>query len=711
MASDCSLSFRSVDAIVNISSCEGYNLVIVNDPIKMVCSDSSSVFALKTRQKKALESIFTVRSSLSDEWKVLVCDFEAQTIVDALFEISQLRSFGITLKTLIDKPRGAVSDAPALYIVAATPHNVAWLTKDLSASPPLYDRTSVAFLTSVSPSLLSALAAQLPIPSSITSVYDLHSRYISLEQNLFSLNMKNSFLGVTQAAEDDAKNRAFMERVVDGLFSVLITLGVVPIIRTQLGGAAKAIGAALSKKLRDNLDIFQRASVSSRALAFRRPLLLLVDRTLDFNPIMYHSWTYQSLVHDCLELKLNRVKVEVPSPSGDKPSTLKSYVLDKQNDSFWSENAFSPFPVVAESVEAALKKYREDVASINMQGSATADSKSQSESDGTGRLVEAISSLPELTRQKEIIDMHTNIATTLLNNINNRSLDTYFDLESQLMKERAGPAASHLHDEYKAPLMELLQPRPDDGTTAKRGEGTPTDRLRMFLMFYDTFGERLSAGEMDQYKSVLAGVGADSSAVDYITQSRGYQHDNVPIPQTSNSGTLNTARLKGLMKRVVNRGYRSITNVAQNAKNLVVDQTAMFTTARTLEVFIKDSARDRDETFAANVLEEFALFDPKVLVPTSDSIRYTADPVNNSQRRSQRKAHHTLFSDAIVFTVGGGNYVEFENCLEVANRGVSAGAAPNILYGTTEMVTAGSFISQMCSALKATEEQSQDNRS
>lgn len=670
----------------------------------MVCSAMSSVFVLKDRQRNVLRSVLTSNSSLSNEWKVLVCDSESQTLVDALFENSQLRSFGVTLKTIIDNPRGAVPDAPALYLIGSTPHNVAWLTKDLSKSSPLYNRTSVAFLTSVSPSLLSALAAQVPIPSPITSVCDLHSRFISLEQNLFTLNMKNSFLEMTRAGQDEQSNHSFMEQVVDGLFSVLITLGVIPIIRTQLGGPAEAIGASLDRKLRDNLDIFQRASVSSRALAFRRPLLLLVDRNLDFNPIMYHSWTYQALVHDCLDMKLNRVKVEVPSPAGDKPNTLKAYTLDKQNDFFWDENAFSPFPIVAEAVEAALKKYREDVASINNQGSTTtSETRTEGEGGGASRLVEAISSLPELTRQKETIDMHTNVATTLLNNINNRSLDTYFDLESQLMKERSGAAVSQLHDGYKAPLLELLQPRKDDDTGTKRGEGTAMDRLRLFLMFYDTFGERLGASEMEEYKSLLVSAGADCSAVDYVTKSKGHRHDNVPVSPPSNTGTLNTAKLKGLMKRVVNRGYRSITNVAQSAKNLVMEQTAMFTTARTLEVFIKDSARERDEHFTTNVLEKFALFDPKVL-PPSDSMRFSASADNSSKRGSQRKAHHTLFSDAIVFTVGGGNYVEFENCLEAAGRGVPVGAEPNVLYGTTEMVTAESFISQMCGAHKEIEE-------
>jgi len=40
---------------------------------------------------------------------------------------------------------------------------------------------------------------------------------------------------------------------VDGLFSALVTLGVVPIIRAPRGGAAEAVAQGLDTKLRDHL--------------------------------------------------------------------------------------------------------------------------------------------------------------------------------------------------------------------------------------------------------------------------------------------------------------------------------------------------------------------------------------------------------------------------------------------------------------------------
>ena len=84
-------------------------------------------------------------------------------------------------------------------------------------------------------------------------------------------------------------------------------------------------------------------------------MLLILDRNIDLVPMMSHGWTYQALVSDCLEMKLNRVVVTQPQK--------RSYDLDSK-DFFWAKHAANPFPQVAEDIDTELNRYKQDAAEL-----------------------------------------------------------------------------------------------------------------------------------------------------------------------------------------------------------------------------------------------------------------------------------------------------------------------------------------------------------
>lgn len=51
-------------------------------------------------------------------------------------------------------------------------------------------------------------------------------------------------------------------------------------------------------------------------------------------------------------------------------------------------------------------------------------------------LANALDKVPEMTERKKRIDMHTNIATFLMKQIKERSLDQFFELGSSLIYNR-----------------------------------------------------------------------------------------------------------------------------------------------------------------------------------------------------------------------------------------------------------------------------------
>ena len=52
------------------------------------------------------------------------------------------------------------------------------------------------------------------------------------------------------------------------------------------------------------------------------------------------------------------------------------------------------------------------------------------------KLTSAVSSLPALLEKKRLIDMHTSLATAMLDQIKMRKLDLFFELEEKIMSKQ-----------------------------------------------------------------------------------------------------------------------------------------------------------------------------------------------------------------------------------------------------------------------------------
>lgn len=267
------------------------------------------------------------------------------------------------------------------------------------------------------------------------------------------------------------------------------------------------IATRLDRKLRDHIlnskdNLFSPGAQAGSAAGTpaSRPVLVLLDRNVDLTPMLSHSWTYQSLVHDVLNMKLNRITIETPIDENNpaRGTSKKSYDLNA-SDFFWAKNASVPFPQVAEDIDAELTRYKEETAAITKKtGVADLEDLQNDTSASAQHLKAAITLLPEMRERKNILDMHMNILAALLNGIKDRQLDNFFEIEESVMKLA------------KPQVLELLK------DPAKGNQ--PMDKLRLFMIWFLSTEHDVGRAEWDEFVKVLEELGVDAVPLTYIRQ-------------------------------------------------------------------------------------------------------------------------------------------------------------------------------------------------
>ncbi|KAM9787461.1 sec1 family domain-containing protein 1 isoform X2 [Syngnathus typhle] len=594
-------------------------------------------------------------------WKVLIYDRFGQDIISPLLSVKELRDMGVTLHLLLHSDRDPIPDVPAIYFVMPSEENVDRMCQDLRNQ--LYESYYLNFISAISRSKLediagAALAANAV--SQITKVYDQYLNFITLEDDMFVLCHQNkeliSYHAINRADAQDADIEAIMDTIVDSLFCFFVTLGAVPVIRCPRGNAAEMVAVKLDKKLRENLrdarnSLFTGDNMAAGQFSFQRPLFVLVDRNMDMATPLHHTWTYQALIHDVMDFHLNWVVLEEgavaeASPAGARPKKKSRRTYDlTPADKFWQKHKGSPFPEVAESVQEELDAYRAQEDEVkhlkSIMGLEGEDEGAISMlSDNTAKLTSAVSSLPELLEKKRLIDLHTNVATAVLDHIKSRKLDLYFEYEEKLMSKST----------LDKSLLDIISD-PD--------AGTPEDKMRLFLIFFITAQQPPSESDVEQYKRAMLDAGCDLSPLTYIKQWKAFTKMSATPANYGNSGV----KPMGLFSRVMNSGSQL---VMEGVKNLVLKQHNLPVT-RVLDNLME--MKLHAET------DDYRYFDPKMLRGSESSIPRNKNP----------------FQEAIVFVVGGGNYIEYQNLVDYAR----SKAGKKILYGCSELFNASQFLKQL----------------
>ncbi|UMM22606.1 hypothetical protein L5515_003739 [Caenorhabditis briggsae] len=640
--------------------------------------------SVRTRQIVALRTMINLNEPVVSSgvkepvWKILVLDKAAQDIISPLLPVKQLRDLGVTLHLLLGARREPLTDVPAVYFVSPTDENVDLMSEDLKKA--MYDSFYCNFISPLARPRLESLASAAVhggAVAQVQKVVDQYLNFISLEDDLFVLRRYNenstfSYFSMNSPGTSEVTVNAMLDSVADGLFAVCATMGIVPIIRCPKGNAAEMVAKRLDQKLRDNLrdsrnNLFTMDGVRMGLLQTTRPLMVIGDRGADLATMLHHTWTYQALMHDVLELDQNRVTI---TNSGKK----KEYDMGTGGtDKLWKNHKGSAFPAVAEAVQGDLDAYRsseEEIKRLKQAMGMSGESDAADEAmttllaDTTAKLGSTVTSLPQLLEAKRLIDLHTNVATTLLDVIKERKLDVLFELEQKLLQ----------HSPLDQPVTQFL------GSISNQ-----EDVLRVLIIAF-LCQETVNQKSYEEMMSLLREKGIEESALKQVQKLKSISQLGSRLASSSHTEEHQGAGTKtiGMFNKLLNHGSKF---VMEGVKNLVpkahhLPLTKLVDTLNTPPSSAGISAVGINQMMggssqAPDIDETYCFFDPKLMhQPTKETIAL---------------ARQQAAQDIVLFVVGGGNYVEYQNLVDY-------GKSKNLMrvtYGCTELVNPTQFCDQV----------------
>jgi len=630
-----------------------------------------------------------------NQWKLLIYDKPCRSIISPLLSVSKLRARGVTLHLIISSEREPIPDVPAVYFVEPTRSNLSIIAQDCAKR--LYSKVHLNFVTKLDRSLMEEFAktvVQAGCLDVIASVHDQYLDFMCLERNLFSLsNKEESYVAMNGAGVTDQGMENYMEEIAYGLFSVVGTLGCVPVIRCPKGGAPDMVARKLNRLLAEH------PNTNSSKSHHNRPLLVILDRNMDLITPIQHSSTYQALIDDLLQHKANRVEFNVDDGKGgrNKP-TLKRCDLDADTDPFYARHKFNPFPEAIESNGVELQEVTTQQSAITSKTSVGAaglgeDAKPDHMTDAASDLANAVDSLPALIEQKKNLEVHTRILEAVMNEVAARDVPQFYELESAL----ATGQFKNDHTKAKNQVLALV-------TDASKGN--VEDKIRLVLVY--CLATTAPSSDVTEVATEMAKALETRGSTIESSSSK----DNGSGAAKNNRGVLtkeDRAHLeKGLNAIEYVKSLRSMQMIPNMAESLTSTTsptsanskssdllTSFMARASTQATGLLAKATERVSTMLGNihkhratrVVENLCEMKPN----TEDDEYLYLDPKvkGDIDVKALRNMTRAPVRDVIAFVIGGGCYSEYQNLQMIADE------RKTITYGSTELISPCEFLYQL----------------
>ncbi|KAJ3893754.1 Sec1 family-domain-containing protein [Lentinula edodes] len=297
---------------------------------------------------KAVETYVSKIVAEPSAMKVLLLDSHTTPIVSLASTQSTLLSHQVYLTDRIDnQKRDRMPHLKCVCFLQSSGDSLDALQTELKE--PKYGEYYLYFSNILSKSVIERLA-EADEYEVVREVQEYFADYAPLLPSLFSLNHIPSSSKPIYGTSPNTWNSDALERSVQGITAVLLSLKKKPLIRYEkMSGMAKKLAAEIQHRIHSESVLFDFRPTQIP------PLLLILDRRNDPVTPLLSQWTYQAMVHELIGIQNGRVDL---SSVPDIRQELSEVTLTTSTDPFFQAHHLETFGDLGTSLKDYVQSYQ-----------------------------------------------------------------------------------------------------------------------------------------------------------------------------------------------------------------------------------------------------------------------------------------------------------------------------------------------------------------
>ncbi|KAJ3409160.1 vacuolar sorting protein VPS33/slp1 [Chytridiales sp. JEL 0842] len=418
----------------------------------------------------------------SSRWKVVVIDSESLKLLNNCCKMHDVLEENVTLIEDISRKRTSYPTKDAIYFITPCNESVSALVDDFSKGKPMYASAHVYFTSMLSDSLFAKIKGAPTVGEYIKTLSELNIDFLPIEHQVFSVDQPQALYPIFNPVSPASRQSA-IEHAAKRLISLFSTIGELPYIRYfDPTAEKKSPSFLLAQSLQNELDELCKLDPDFPPKThFKRPTLIIVDRSFDVMAPLLHEFTYQAMMNDLLVMDNGKYVYQTDggmSPALSTPSSVASApspssasqkaTLDEA-DPIWMLLRHWHFAEAVEYIRDNFNRFlsanKAAVQAIGHEGGAATGM------DSLAQMKDTLTSLPEFQEMKAKFSIHINICQECKLIFERRKLDSVASVEQDLA---TGETA-----DGKVPrnVMMDLVPLLDDPAMV------PYDKLRLLMLY------------------------------------------------------------------------------------------------------------------------------------------------------------------------------------------------------------------------------------